>query len=100
MKKLMRRRSRHAPLTISELYRALLNEPDTQQHCRGSQDVIPRGSVSLLYQAVLEDDGTLARALTGDRSFLGRVARSLLRGLKHPVHGPIVRKTMTDRLRG
>ena len=44
-----------------------------------STDRIPRGSVKMLCQTLMDDDGTLEESLAEDKSFRARVAKSLLK---------------------
>lgn len=76
---------------------------------RRGADLIPRGTFGSIYRAILEDDGTLARALAEDArrrdapalAYRVQLARAILRSVRStPRTAMAVAEQMADRLEG
>lgn len=63
--------------------RLITSETRATMPSRGA-DRIPRGSVKMLCQTLMDDDGSLEESLDGDTSFRARVAKSVLKAADDP----------------
>jgi hypothetical protein len=67
---------------------------------RRGPDLIPRGSVDLLFRTLLDDDGGLKRELKRHRTFRHKLALGFFRAAEHPRTAILVADRIADRLEG
>ena len=73
---------------------------DHQPQRRRGPDILPRGSIKLLYRTLLEDDGTLEQSLKGDRRFRAQILRGFFAAAKSPRTAILAAEAIADRLEG
>jgi hypothetical protein len=67
---------------------------------RRGPDLIPRGSIDLLFRTLLDDDGGLERELKRYTSFRHQLAHGFFRAAEHPRTAILVADRIADRLEG
>ena len=78
------------------------NSHDGAVHRRGP-DLIPRGTVTSLYRAILNDDGSLEASLKGETRLRARLLRAMIRCIddtENPRTAVYLAETIADRLEG